>query len=97
MKTLVATILCVVLLLLFAARFAIAASPGATKNNDEKLIRSLIAQMMDDWNRHDMKSFMSHFTEDSDVVTRVGQWFQGRTKHEEHLIELHEAPRDAPA
>jgi len=89
-KSLATAMLCVVLLL--AARLEVPAATRVGKNSDEKLIRSLIAQMMDDWNRHDMQSFMSHFTEDSDVVTRTGQWFQGRAKHEEHLVELHASP-----
>jgi uncharacterized protein (TIGR02246 family) len=59
---------------------------------DEKVIRSLIARMMDDWNKHDMKSFSSHFADDGDSVNRFGQWFRGRAKIEEHLIELHASP-----
>ena len=56
---------------------------------DEKAIRSVIAQMNESWNKHDVKSFMSHYTEDSDTVTRVGEWIRGRANHEKHLIDLH--------
>jgi uncharacterized protein (TIGR02246 family) len=75
--------------LLFAAGFEAARSGDPVRAKDEKAIRSLLAQMMKDWNKHDMKSFMSHFSATSDAVTRVGQWLKGRAKHQEHLVELH--------
>jgi uncharacterized protein (TIGR02246 family) len=82
--------------LLFVALFAVAAKAARSgddaRDNDKQAIRTLMAEMMADWNKHDMKSFMSHFTEDSDAVTRVGQWIKGRAKHEEHLVELHASP-----
>src|SRR5215469_11055003 len=60
-----------------------------TTGEDENAIRSIISQMNENWNKHDIRSFMSHYTEDSDTVTRVGEWIRGLTKHEKHLIELH--------
>jgi uncharacterized protein (TIGR02246 family) len=72
--------------------FAASRSVGSATDGDEKAIRSVIAEMMEDWNKHDVKSFMSHFTRDSDAVTRVGQWLRGRAKHEDHLLELHSSP-----
>jgi uncharacterized protein (TIGR02246 family) len=65
------------------------ASGDSGTEGDEKAIRSLIARMMEDWNKHDIKSFISHFTEDSDAVTRVGQWLRGPAEHEAHLTQLH--------
>src|SRR5215470_7423531 len=56
---------------------------------DENAIRSIISEMNENWNQHDIRSFMSHYTEDSDTVTRVGEWIRGRTNHEKHLIDLH--------
>ena len=53
---------------------------------DENSIRSIIAQMNESWNKHDIRSFMSHYTEDSDTVTRVGEWIRGRANHEKHLM-----------
>ena len=79
-------------ILLVAAGFAAARSAEIARDADEKAIRSLIARMVEDWNKHDMKSFSSHFAADGDSVNRFGQWFRGRAKIEEHLIELHASP-----
>ena len=78
--------------LLFVAGFEAARSADPARDADEKAIRSLIARMVEDWNKHDMKSFSSQFTDDGDSVNRFGQWFRGRAKIEEHLIELHASP-----
>jgi uncharacterized protein (TIGR02246 family) len=48
--------------------------------------------MAEDWNRHDVKSFMSHFADDGDIVNRFGQRYEGRAKAKEHLTKLHELP-----
>ena len=79
-------------ILLVAAGFEAARSAETARDVDEKAIRSLIARMVEDWNKHDMKSFSSHFADDGDSVNRFGQWFRGRAKIEEHLIELHASP-----
>jgi uncharacterized protein (TIGR02246 family) len=79
-------------LLVLAAGFDAAWSGDGARGKDEKAIRSLLATMMEEWNKHDVKSFMSHFTENSNVVTRVGERIRGRAAHEEHLRELHASP-----
>jgi uncharacterized protein (TIGR02246 family) len=78
--------------LLSAAGFVTARSAETTRDADEKAVRSLIARMVDDWNKHDIKSFASHFAADGDSVNRFGQWFRGRARIEEHLTELHASP-----
>jgi uncharacterized protein (TIGR02246 family) len=78
--------------LLFAAIFEAARSGEPARDTDEKAIRSLIARMAEDWNKHDMKAFASHFTDDAHTINRFGQWFKGRTKHELHLTRLHKTP-----
>jgi len=76
-------------LILFQIFAAARCWAGPASARDENAIRSIIAQMNENWNQHDIRSFMSHYTEDSDTVTRVGEWIMGRTNHEKHLIDLH--------
>src|SRR5215469_13330756 len=78
--------------LLFAASFEAARSGEPTRDTDEKAIRALIARMAEDWNKHDMKAFASHFTDDADTINRFGQRFKGRAEHEAHLTQLHKTP-----
>jgi uncharacterized protein (TIGR02246 family) len=69
-----------------------AAVQAAAKEGDEKEIRALLGHLEEAWNRHDMKTFSTGFTEDVNVVNRFGQWMKGRAEVEKHLIELHAAP-----
>jgi uncharacterized protein (TIGR02246 family) len=78
--------------LLLAAGLGTARSEDPAGDGDERAIRSLIARMLEDWNKHDMKSFSSHFADDGDSVNRFGQWFRGRARIEGHLTELHASP-----
>jgi uncharacterized protein (TIGR02246 family) len=78
--------------LFLGAGLAAARSEDRVRDGDEKAIRSLLAGMMEAWNKHDMKSFASHIAADGDSVNRFGQWFRGQTRIEEHLIELHATP-----
>jgi len=77
---------------LLVAGLACAKAADSASNDEEQAIRSILAEMMENWNNHDIKSFMSHFTVNSDAVTRVGQWIRSRDQHEEHLLELHQSP-----
>jgi uncharacterized protein (TIGR02246 family) len=61
------------------------------KEGEEKVIRSLIAEMTEDWKKHDVKSYMSRFTDDCDIVNRYGQRFKGRDKATAQLTELHKS------
>ena len=40
---------------------------------------SLIADLLDAWNRKDKSSFCGHFTGEASYLTGDGQWRQGRT------------------
>lgn len=85
MKKLVLVV--VPLLLLGASGFA-----DPAREADEAAIRALVARMAVEWNAHDMKAFAAHMAGDCEVVNRFGQWFRGRAKAEEHLVELHASP-----
>ena len=78
--------------LVVAAGFNAARSADSATEADEKAIRSLIAQLAEDWNKHNMKSFSAQMTTDVEVVNRFGQYFRGRSKVEEHLTGLHASP-----
>jgi uncharacterized protein (TIGR02246 family) len=67
-------------------------SRSAASAGDEKVIRALLGQMGEEWNTHDIKSFVSHFAEDADVVNRRGRWMKGRAEIEKHLVALHTSP-----
>ena len=41
------------------------------------------------WNRHDMKAFATHFTEDADFVNVLGMHFRGRPQIEAVHVDLH--------
>jgi uncharacterized protein (TIGR02246 family) len=62
------------------------------KQSDEKAIRALLADLEKAWNAHDIKTFMTPFAQDADVVNRLGLWMKGRAEVEKHLIGLHASP-----
>ena len=58
-------------------------------STDEEAIRHRAEQFAETWNRHDMSTFASLFTEDSDCVTLGGDWLRGRDEIEQALVKLH--------
>jgi len=58
-------------------------------STDEEAIRRRAEQYAETWNRHDMSTFASLFTEDSDCVTPGGDWLRGRDEIEQHLVKDH--------
>ena len=58
-------------------------------STDEEAIRRRAEQCAETWNRHDMSTFASLFTEDSDYVTPGGDWLRGRDEIEQHLVKVH--------
>jgi uncharacterized protein (TIGR02246 family) len=77
--------------ILFAAGCGTALAAEPEKDGEEKAIRSLIAGMAEAWKKHDVKSYMSRFTDDGDVVSRFGQRHKGRDKATEQFNELHKS------
>jgi uncharacterized protein (TIGR02246 family) len=78
--------------LLIAAGDPRPALQDATKDGDEKAIRTLLRDLEGNWNRHEMKAFSARLGENADVVNRFGQWMKGRGAILEHLTGLHESP-----
>jgi len=58
-------------------------------SSDEEAIRRRAEQGAETWNRHDMSTFASLFTEDSDCVTLGGDWLRGRDEIEQDLVKDH--------
>ena len=58
-------------------------------SSDEEAIRRRAEQCAETWNRHDMSTFASLFTEDSDYVTPGGEWLRGRDEIEQDLMKVH--------
>ena len=58
-------------------------------STDEEAIRHRAEQFAETWNRHDMSTFASLFTEDSDCVTLGGDWLRGQDEIEQHLVKDH--------
>ena len=78
--------------LLIAAGAPGAGLRDATTEKDEKAIRTLLRDLAEQWNKHEMKAFTARLGENADVVNRFGQWMKGRAAIREHLIGLHKMP-----
>jgi uncharacterized protein (TIGR02246 family) len=71
-----------------------APGPGfkdTTTEIDEKAIRTLLRDLGEEWNKHEMNGFSARLGENADVVNRFGQWMKGRAAITEHLIALHKS------
>ena len=51
----------------------------------DEAIQEIVAQLVDAWNRHDMKAFASLFTADASYITGQGRWLKGREAIEEEF------------
>ncbi len=45
---------------------------GVDRSEDEAAVRSVVTRQQESWNRHEAKAYAETFTEDADVVERVG-------------------------
>ncbi len=52
-------------------------------------VKRVGAEIVDAWNRHDMKSFGSLFTEDAQFVNVIGLWWHGRAEIQKEHEALH--------
>jgi len=58
-------------------------SPG--RSTAAASAKAVAVAFVDDWNRHDMKSFANLFAEDADFVNVIGLWWHGRAEiHKAH-------------
>jgi len=58
-------------------------------SNNESAVGEVIAQLVDTWNRHDMRAFASLFAEEADFVDVFGNWFKSRVEIEAALSARH--------
>jgi uncharacterized protein (TIGR02246 family) len=82
----------VTLVVLIAASDPRPGLQDATKDGDEKAIRTLLRDLAEKWNQHEMEAFSARLAENADVVNRFGQWMKGRAAILDHLVGLHKSP-----
>jgi uncharacterized protein (TIGR02246 family) len=69
---------------------AIASEPTLMDRNAEAAaVQSVGASFVDDWNRHDMKSFGALFADDAEFVNVIGLWWHGRAEIQKQHEALH--------
>ena len=57
---------------------------------DEQAVATLVSEVEQAWNTHDMRRFAACFAEDADFVNVRGWWWRGRDKIERTHALLHE-------
>jgi uncharacterized protein (TIGR02246 family) len=84
--------------LMLAATAALVATVNAATAADppppervaaEAAVKGVGAAFVDDWNRHDMKSFGSLFAEDAQFVNVIGLWWHSRAEIQKEHEALH--------
>ena len=60
-----------------------------TATNIDAVVSAVVTTVVEAWNRHDMKTYSTLFTEDADFVNVVGMHFRGRPQIEAVHIDLH--------
>ena len=50
------------------------------KSSDEMVIKKVIQQQEDAWNKHDWEMLSSYFTDDGTLINFVGQFWKGRNE-----------------
>jgi uncharacterized protein (TIGR02246 family) len=64
---------------------ATAADESPSRSTAPAAAKAVAVAFVDDWNRHDMKSFANLFVEDADFVNVIGLWWHGRAEiHKAH-------------
>lgn len=83
-------ILLVTMALTAALNTATAAEPPPPERAAEvAAVQGIGAALVDDWNRHDMKSFGSLFTDDAQFVNVIGMWWHSRAEIQKEHEALH--------
>ncbi len=52
-------------------------------------IESVLRELTESWNRHDMATFASQFTDDADFINVIGMHWRGRAEIEARHAEVH--------
>jgi uncharacterized protein (TIGR02246 family) len=71
------------------AAMATASEESSVHRMAEGAAKSVAMGLVDDWNKHDMKSFAQLFTEDADFVNVIGLWWHGRPEIQKEHEALH--------
>jgi uncharacterized protein (TIGR02246 family) len=64
-------------------------SPPPDRVAEEAAVKGVGAAFVDDWNRHDMKSFGSLFADDAQFVNVIGLWWHSRAEIQKEHEALH--------
>jgi len=63
--------------------------PPSERAAEAAAVKEVGAALVDDWNRHDMKSFGSLFAEDAQFVNVIGLWWHSRAEIQREHEALH--------
>jgi len=63
--------------------------PRLDRGAETAAVQSIAAALVDDWNRHDMKSFGTLFADDAEFVNVIGLWWHGRAEIQKEHEALH--------
>jgi hypothetical protein len=66
-----------------------AAEPPRERAAETAAVKAVGAALVDDWNRHDMKSFGGLFADDAQFVNVIGLWWHGRAEIQKEHEALH--------
>jgi uncharacterized protein (TIGR02246 family) len=72
------------LLILLISAGSIGQPGGNVNSKDEDLVRKVLTDFTDAWNKHDAKAFAAIFTEDADFTNVRGTSARGRSEIEKH-------------
>jgi uncharacterized protein (TIGR02246 family) len=75
------------LMVVFAEPITAEPLPGA--DSSAAAAKAVSAAFVDDWNRHDMKSFAELFSEDAQFVNVIGLWWRSRLEIQKQHEALH--------
>jgi uncharacterized protein (TIGR02246 family) len=66
-----------------------AEQPPPDRAAEVAAVQAIAAALVDDWNRHDMKSFGGLFAEDAQFVNVIGLWWHSRAEIQKEHEALH--------
>jgi uncharacterized protein (TIGR02246 family) len=48
--------------------------------NEDKSLRELMVRLDEAWQARDFETYLTHFSDDADLVNRAGTWFKGKAQ-----------------
>jgi len=64
-------------------------SPAGQSAKEASDVKAVVADLAENWNRHDMKGFAALFAENADFVNVIGMHWHGRQEIEEKHAQTH--------